>query len=198
MKALDLNQMNRNAPYHLDKAARPNYYHFISKVGAEFVIGFDEDDFISSESYQFIIVKANDVPSPMDKGVRDTVFVVIQEFFRANPFLNDVDARALKCSLQDQEKAVKGCAEDPNAVKLKYKSRKNHWQFYRTWGVSIIKEQSKGFVDLPVVGRVKVRGLCGGYKRIISATVERAPSGNISLHWWSNSRLQFLPRETIR
>ena len=53
-------------------------------MGAEFVIGFDEDDFISSESYQFIIVKANDVPSPMDKGVRDTVFVVIQEFFRAN------------------------------------------------------------------------------------------------------------------
>lgn len=110
--------------------------------------------------------------------VRSTDFLDIKkEFFRANPFLNDVDARALKCSLQDQEKAVKGCVEDPNAVKPKYKSRKNHWQFYRTWGVSIIKERSKGFVDLPVVGRVKVRGLCGGYKRIISATVERAPSG---------------------
>lgn len=103
MKALDLNQMNRNVPYHLDKAARPNYYHFISKVGAEFVIGFDEDDFISSESYQFIIVKANDVPSPMDKGVRDTVFVVIQEFFRAN---NSV--MLYICDTGDGKQAMRG------------------------------------------------------------------------------------------
>lgn len=84
MKELDLSQMNEKAPYHLEKSMRPNYYNFTSKVGAEFAVGFDEDEFFTFESYQFIIVKTNDIPSPNDKKVRNTVFAVIQEFFRVN------------------------------------------------------------------------------------------------------------------
>lgn len=84
MKELDLNKINALAPYNVVKANRPNYFRFISKAGAEFAIGFDEDDFISSESYQFIIVNSNGKHSPNDIRVRDTIFAIVNEFFRVN------------------------------------------------------------------------------------------------------------------
>lgn len=84
MKELDINRINESAPYKVIKAKHPNYFRFISETGVEFAVGFDEDEFISSESYQFIIVNYNSKPSPRDKGVRDTIFAVINEFFRAN------------------------------------------------------------------------------------------------------------------
>lgn len=85
MKELNTARMNEHCPYRLEKSVRRhNYFTFTSSVGAEFAVGFDEDDLFSFESYQFIIVKTNEIPSPRDKGVRDTVIAVIQEFFRVN------------------------------------------------------------------------------------------------------------------
>lgn len=47
-------------------------------------VGFDDDDLLSTELYQFSIVNGNDKPSPRDNGVKDTVFAIINEFFRVN------------------------------------------------------------------------------------------------------------------
>lgn len=84
MKDLDISRINEIAAYKVYKTKRPHYYGFVSNAEVKFVVGFDEDDFISSESYQLIIANVNQRPSPRDKGVRDTVFAIIQEFFRVN------------------------------------------------------------------------------------------------------------------
>lgn len=85
MKKLDVSRINEAAPYEVAELKnRSNYYGFISNADVKFAVGFDEDDFIASESYQLIIANINCKPSPNDKKVRDTVFAVIQEFFRVN------------------------------------------------------------------------------------------------------------------
>ena len=84
MKQLDLLKLNKTSPYEVFPSSRKGYYGFVSKSGVEFAIGFELDDFISSDSYQLIIVNANHKSSPRDKYVRDTIFAIVSEFFRLN------------------------------------------------------------------------------------------------------------------
>lgn len=48
------------------------------------LVGFEEDDLLSSESYQFTILNGNGKPSPRDNDVKKTIFSIIKEFFRVN------------------------------------------------------------------------------------------------------------------
>lgn len=84
MIQLDLLKLNKISPYKVFPSSRKGYYGFVSKSGVEFAIGFELDDFISSDSYQLIIVNANHKASPRDKYVRDTIFAIVSEFFRLN------------------------------------------------------------------------------------------------------------------
>ena len=84
MIQLELLKLNKISPYKVFPSSRKGYYGFVSKSGVEFAIGFELDDFISSDSYQLIIVNANHKASPRDKYVRDTIFAIVSEFFRLN------------------------------------------------------------------------------------------------------------------
>lgn len=85
MRKLDIDHINQNATYKVSELkSRQNYFSFTSKADVKFAVGFDEDNFISHESYQLIIANINQKPSPRDSGVRDTIFAIIQEFFRIN------------------------------------------------------------------------------------------------------------------
>jgi len=84
MKELNIDRINETAPYKVFNTGRYHYYGFRTKAGVVLFVGFDDDDLLSTESYQFSIVNGNDKPSPRDNGVKDTVFAIINEFFRVN------------------------------------------------------------------------------------------------------------------
>lgn len=84
MKPLDISAINLNAPYSVWNVA--DYYYFRTKHGAIYKIGFMDDDSIWERgACQFIIVNENNAPSPNDPKLRETVFCIIEDFFRANP-----------------------------------------------------------------------------------------------------------------
>lgn len=84
MTDLDIEKINQISPYKVYTSHRKGYYGFISKSGVEFVVGFDEDEFLSSDSYQLIIANVNHKPSPRDSKVRICIFAIMKEFFRVN------------------------------------------------------------------------------------------------------------------
>lgn len=45
----------------------------------------DDDTIWESGAYQFIIVNENNTPSPNDLKLRETIFCIIEDFFKANP-----------------------------------------------------------------------------------------------------------------
>ena len=62
MEKLDLERINRCAPYEVKEDSQEGAYTFIADSGAEFSIGFMPDDLIQSdESYEFIIGNLNGV-----------------------------------------------------------------------------------------------------------------------------------------
>lgn len=85
MIALDISAVNMTAPYSI-WAESTNYYYFKTEHGVLYKVGFMDDDTIWEKgAYQFIIANENNVQSPNDPKVRETVFCVIEAFFRSNP-----------------------------------------------------------------------------------------------------------------
>lgn len=85
MECLSLNDINRNAPYCVVWHEKSHTYRFRSRYDVVFAISFDEDEIIENiESYVFSIVNVNNVPSPRDANVRDTVMLIIENFFNVN------------------------------------------------------------------------------------------------------------------
>lgn len=83
MNPLDISRINEVSPY-VVSINKHGYFQFTTKAGVILTVGFDNDDLISTESYQFVIVNSNNKPSPRDTCVKDTVFAIISEFFRVN------------------------------------------------------------------------------------------------------------------
>ena len=84
MNNLDLARINHEAPYKVRQLKKPGYFSFVSGADVEFAVGFDSDEFLSTESYQLIIANINHRPSPRDSKVRATIFAIIEELFRVN------------------------------------------------------------------------------------------------------------------
>lgn len=84
MNTLDISAINTNAPYSVWNV--DEYYFFRTKYGALYKIGFMPDDTIWDENaYQFLIVNENNTTSPNDAHLKETVFCIIEGFFKANP-----------------------------------------------------------------------------------------------------------------
>ena len=84
MTPLDISAINVNAPYTVWSVGG-NYY-FRTERGAIYKIGFMDDDTIwETGAYQFVIVNENGMPSPNDPLLRETIFCIIEDFFRLNP-----------------------------------------------------------------------------------------------------------------
>ena len=85
MNALDLNFVNRFASYKVwtedgrDYLIETNRGHF-------FVVGFMDDYSIwPTGAYQFTINNQSHLPSPNDQKLRETILLLIEAFFMANP-----------------------------------------------------------------------------------------------------------------
>ena len=85
MKALPLDVINASAPYKVYWHEASHTYRFKSDYEVVFAIGFDDDDIIeTAESYVFSIINVNNMSSPRDMKVRDTVMLIIENFFNMN------------------------------------------------------------------------------------------------------------------
>lgn len=85
MNPLDLARINRLAPY---KVWTEDGRDFIIETnrGQIFVIGFMDDYSIwPNGAYQFTINNQSHKPSPLDQKLRETIFLLMEAFFAANP-----------------------------------------------------------------------------------------------------------------
>ena len=85
MHQLDTEIINIYAPY-LVKKRTDEVYYFKTDFGMLCTITFMDDYSIWERgAYQFVISNENQVPSPLDNKLRDTIFCIIGAFFDANP-----------------------------------------------------------------------------------------------------------------
>ena len=85
MNPLDMNRICRLAPYKVWTDNGIDYYIETNR-GQIFVIGFMDDYSIwPTGAYQFTITNRNNQPSPLDKKLRETILLLIEAFFAANP-----------------------------------------------------------------------------------------------------------------
>ena len=85
MNALDLTRVSRLSPYKVWTEDGRDYIIETSR-GQIFVIGFMDDYSIwQSGAYQFTINNQSHQPSPLDLKLRETILLLIEAFFAANP-----------------------------------------------------------------------------------------------------------------
>lgn len=85
MRQLDLNYINSHAPYSVNMRTEQVYF-FKTDVGMLCTITFMDDFSIwETGAYQFVINNENNVSSPLDPKLRDTIFSLIDAFFVVNP-----------------------------------------------------------------------------------------------------------------
>lgn len=102
MIALDLNRLNLHSPYSVWQVSEFNY-GFITDYGVLYRINFVDDQTIWQQgAYEFSILNENKKTSPNDRKLRDTVFAVIEEFFRCNP-----DILLYQCETGDNRQSMR-------------------------------------------------------------------------------------------
>ena len=85
MNTLDLNFVNRFASYKVWTEDGKDYLIETNR-GNIFVVGFMDDYSIwLTGAYQFTINNQNHLPSPNDQKLRETILLLVEAFFVANP-----------------------------------------------------------------------------------------------------------------
>lgn len=84
MIPLQLSSINSWAPYKV-KDAGTSKYEFVTDTNITYLVGFMEDSMVENyESYQFYITNETGQQSPNDLKLWQTVFAIIEEFFKQN------------------------------------------------------------------------------------------------------------------
>lgn len=77
-----LSELNKKSPYLLESSGMYSF-SFITAQGKKYEIGFIQDLMISDEGvYQFFITTEDQFKTILDANIRQTVLVVIEEFFK--------------------------------------------------------------------------------------------------------------------
>lgn len=85
MTELTAERINLHSPYVVSKID-DNSFIFTSRYGVTFNVGFADDYMLMEEgAYQLFISNVNEAPSPNDPLVRETISVIIREFFSIKP-----------------------------------------------------------------------------------------------------------------
>ena len=78
---LSLQRINASSPYHIT-LENDNGFHFKTDLGIHYIIFFDEErPYGECDTYQFIIQKLDNKPSPHDPKVEQTILAILNEFF---------------------------------------------------------------------------------------------------------------------
>lgn len=82
---LSLDSINASSPYRVRVADAKDTLSFITDYDAEIFVTFEKDDLLHEGLvYQFGISNPKGVKSPRDPKVRDTILVIVEEFFAKN------------------------------------------------------------------------------------------------------------------
>ena len=85
MNALSLDAINTKASYIVEWDNETGTFGFVTDSGVEIVIDFMVDDLIQTDvSYQLVISNANNRNSHRDKKLKNTIQVIVEEFFDKN------------------------------------------------------------------------------------------------------------------
>lgn len=104
MKALDLEHINKTAPYEVRCTEDDSSFFFTTESFVEYSIGFLPDDLLrSDESYELIIGNINEKKSPRDLKVKETITAIVEEFFEKNR-----STILFLCSTSDGKQLMRG------------------------------------------------------------------------------------------
>ena len=100
-----LSELNKKSPYVLESSGSYSFT-FITSQGKKYEIGFIQDLMISDEGvYQFFITTEDQFKTVLDNKIRQTVLVVIEEFFKNEGAILDYI-----CATEDHGDNGKPCA----------------------------------------------------------------------------------------
>lgn len=98
MNKLNIENINEHSPYDVEEAKGRLF--FKTSYGITYVVDFEEEPNQYYTAYWFNLTNTNNVPSPGDKKIAQTVICIIEEFFRQNP-----DILLYFCSTADGKQA---------------------------------------------------------------------------------------------
>lgn len=99
-----IDRINHLAPYRVWLSESDGSFRFVSDFNIEFVIDFMEDDLLKSAlSYQLLIGNIGNKKSPRDLKVRDTILIIIEDFF-----MNNQSALLYICETGDGKQMARG------------------------------------------------------------------------------------------
>ena len=85
MNELSLSDINGKSPYRVLKGEGCGSFRFFTESRVQYAVDFIPDELIpEGESYQLIIANLNNRKSPCDLKVKDSVLIIIDEFFDKN------------------------------------------------------------------------------------------------------------------
>lgn len=85
MNTLNIARINERSPYEVWQSSEGDY-NFQTEFDVLYRISFRIEQTIWDDgAYEFSIINQNQKSSPNDKKVRDTIFILIEEFFACNP-----------------------------------------------------------------------------------------------------------------
>lgn len=84
MRPLDLNVINTQSPYPIWRQGE--YYYFRTDHDIVYKVSFDKEEaFQEDKAYWFNLSNAVNTKSPRDHKIRETIFVLLEDFFYENP-----------------------------------------------------------------------------------------------------------------
>lgn len=84
MISLPQERINQAAPYEI-RVLQDRSAFFTTDNGLHYIVSFDPDDVsLSHLCYQLVIVNVDNLPSPRDIKLRDTIVAIVEGFFALN------------------------------------------------------------------------------------------------------------------
>lgn len=99
MNRLDIGSINDHAPYNV-AYDEDGAIVFSTDYGVDYSVTFDDDANQYYVAYWFNLTNMNNISSPGDKKIAQTVICIIEEFFRKNP-----DILLYMCSMDGGQQA---------------------------------------------------------------------------------------------
>ncbi len=85
VKDIDVTAINSKSPYVVTKIESSFTFKFITDSGVIYKIELEKDNLLQTgETYQLSITNYNNIKSPRDSKLRETIIAILIEFFRAN------------------------------------------------------------------------------------------------------------------
>ncbi|MBO7045630.1 MAG: hypothetical protein J6W38_04670 [Prevotella sp.] len=102
MNTLNLTRINEKSAYEVWQTSEGDF-NFQTDFDVLYRISFRIEQTIWSDgAYEFSIINQNQKSSPNDKKVRETIFIIIEEFFASNP-----DILLYQCETGDNRQSMR-------------------------------------------------------------------------------------------